>query len=55
MATAATTGRLDLRAALPPESKMLHDGGARPILAKPRSREEWLDFCGARPARNNDR
>lgn len=30
--------------ALPDGLKMLHDGGPAPILAKPRSREEWLAF-----------
>ncbi len=33
--------------ALPPELKMLHDGGPEPILAKPRSRDEWLEFLTA--------
>lgn len=33
--------------ALPPELKMLQDGGPKPILAKPRNREEWLDFLTA--------
>jgi diaminohydroxyphosphoribosylaminopyrimidine deaminase/5-amino-6-(5-phosphoribosylamino)uracil reductase len=33
--------------ALPPELKMLNDGGPKPILAKPRSRDEWLDFLTA--------